>query len=142
MNDCVISVIVAVFNREKLLDRCLESLVFQRFDENYEIILVDDQSTDCSWSVMEWWRDRFSEKVRIFRNESKGVARAKNLGIKNARGRYVMFVDSDDYVSYDAMSDLYSGVADGEAEIVATPIYRIGEGKKTKLGALASSSAD
>ena len=133
---CEVSIVVAVYNREMLLERCLDSLVFQNFDRPYEILLVDDQSSDGSWKVMSDWQRRFPEKIRIFRNPTKGVSEAKNLGVSNACGRYVAFVDSDDYLTYGALTRLYGPIEDepDPPEIVVSPIWRITGGRKTVLG--------
>ena len=129
----VISVIVAVYNRETLLDRCVESLVYQTTEAAYEIILIDDCSTDSSWDIMQSWCDAFPGKIRIFRNTNKGVAHTKNLGIAKARGEYLTFVDSDDYVSYTAFDDLLKARGDANPDIVLSPIWRVSNGRKTGI---------
>lgn len=130
-----VSVIVAVFNREDTLDRCLDSLVHQTL-ENIEIILVDDQSTDRSMDVMQRWQNEFPNKIRIFQNPDKGVANTKNMGIINARGEYLAFVDSDDYVDYRMFTKLYDLAVKTDTDLVCSPIWRVFDNVKSKFAAL------
>ena len=135
MDNVRISVIVAVYNRESMLDRCIDSLVYQSF-QDIEIILVDDYSTDNSMAKMQEWQRLFPNKIRILVAEEKGVAYAKNTGIKAARGEYLSFVDSDDYVDYKLLERLYSKIVGEDTEMVYSPIWKINEGRKTAFGKL------
>lgn len=104
----MISVIVPVYNTREYLERCVNSLLAQTFSE-LEIILVDDGSTDGSGELC----DRFaaeSRQVRVFHKENGGSSSARNLGIDNAGGDYIGFVDSDDYVDADMYERLYAGI--------------------------------
>ncbi len=139
MSSIEVSIIVAVYNRETLLDRCIDSLVYQTFELPYEILLVDDYSTDASWEIMESWYQRFPDKIRLLKSDSKGVAYAKNTGIRAAKGRYLTFVDSDDYVDYRMLRRLYEQAVENDyPEMVYSPIYRVSGKKKTKIATLAS----
>ena len=93
------SVIVPVYNAEKTLRRCIESLVSQPFD-SYELILVNDGSTDGSGAICQAYAARYPQ-IRYFQKENGGVSSARNLGLEQAEGEYILFVDSDDYVSDD-----------------------------------------
>lgn len=137
MSDILVSVVVAVYNRENELDRCIDSLVYQTF-EDYEVIFVDDYSIDNSWTILEKWKERFPEKIRIMKSESKGVAYAKNTGIKAAKGDYVLFVDSDDYIDYKTLRRLYEVAEANEyPEMVYSPINRVSGKKIQKIATLA-----
>lgn len=96
------SIIVPIYNVEKYLDRCLESLVNQSFD-NYEIILVDDQSTDNSLTIAEKWERDNSHIKLICKKGNTGLSDTRNVGLKKAIGDYIIFVDSDDYVEKDCL---------------------------------------
>lgn len=134
MDSVRISVIVAVYNREDTLDRCIDSLVYQTF-QDMEVIFVDDQSEDNSMQIMQRWQKLFSDKIRILSNPNKGVAHAKNLGIQNARGQYIAFVDSDDYVDYKMFERLYACAEQNQyPEIVVSPIWSVSGSKKWKRG--------
>lgn len=95
--DELISVIVPIYNTGKYLVECVESLRKQTYS-NIEIILVDDGSTDASIEIC----DEFAEKdsrIRVFHKKNEGSAIAKNFGIQQSRGEYIILVDSDDIVS-------------------------------------------
>ncbi len=107
MNDFLISVIVPVYNIEsEYLERCIKSICEQTY-RNLDIILVDDGSTDGSGAIC----DKFStedSRVRVFHKENGGSSSARNLGIKEAKGEYIGFIDSDDYIE----PDMYELLAD------------------------------
>ena len=92
-----LSILVPVYNREGTLRRCVESLLRQDLEE-YEIILVDDGSTDASRRILEDYRRRYPEKVKLIFQENQGVAGARNAGLEAACGEYVTWVDSDDWL--------------------------------------------
>lgn len=93
------SVIIPVYNAEGTLRRCLDSLVGQQFS-NYELLLINDGSTDGSDAICREYANTYS-CVRYFAKENGGVSSARNLGLEQAEGEYILFVDSDDYVSQD-----------------------------------------
>ena len=95
----MISVIVPVYNTEKYLDRCIQSILAQIYTD-FELLLIDDGSTDSSGAIC----DKYAEqdlRVRVFHKENGGVSSARNMGLDNAKGIWVMFVDSDDWVNED-----------------------------------------
>ena len=91
-----ISIIVPVYNSEKTLDVCIKSIQKQIF-EDYEVIFVDDGSTDRSVRVIENYREK-DERIHLFQKENGGVSSARNYGIREAGGKYLFFMDSDDYI--------------------------------------------
>ncbi len=102
-----LSIIVPVYNVEKYIEECLNSLVQQNFsDEEYEIICVDDGSTDRSGEIAEDYGKRYRQ-IKVLRQAHKGVSMARNEGVKAAKGEYVCFVDSDDYLSSGVLGTLY-----------------------------------
>lgn len=100
MKSTLLSVIVPVFNVEKNLEKCLDSLCKQTYD-NIEIILVDDGSTDDSLSVCRNFADK-DKRIKVYEQNNKGVSSARNLGLEKANGEYISFVDGDDYLDFDA----------------------------------------
>lgn len=92
----MISVIVPVYNVEKYLKRCLESIVNQTY-KDLEIILVDDGSTDSSLQICEEYAE-IDKRIKTIHQENNGAASARNTGIENSTGEYIAFVDSDDYI--------------------------------------------
>lgn len=100
-----ISVIVPVFNREEYIGRCLRSLLSQSFGKkNFEIIVVNDGSTDSTEKIL----NAFKEDIKIIKNEKNlGLPAALNKGIKNSKGKYIVRVDSDDYVNSEFLKILH-----------------------------------
>lgn len=93
----LISVIVPVYMAEKNLPACLDSLLAQTY-QNFELLLVDDGSPDKCWGILQQYAAR-DARVRIFRKENGGVSSARNFGLRQAKGEYIGFVDSDDFVA-------------------------------------------
>lgn len=100
-----ISVIVPIYNVEKQLQRCLESILKQE-ESNLEIILVNDGSPDNSGEIAKEYASRYPDKVLYFEKENGGLSDARNFGIKQATGKYLAFVDSDDYITENLFKDL------------------------------------
>ncbi len=90
------SIIVPVYNVEAYLSRCLESLLCQKGD--FEILAIDDGSTDASPALCDDFGARYPEKIRVIHQENQGLGGARNTGISQAKGEYLLFVDSDDTV--------------------------------------------
>ena len=93
------SVIIPVYNAKRTLKRCLDSLLGQK-REDVQIILINDGSSDGSHAILEDYGSRFPN-VRAVHQENAGVSAARNRGLDEAEGKYITFVDSDDYVSED-----------------------------------------
>lgn len=105
-----ISIIVPVYNVEKYLHKCLDSILAQTFKE-FEVILVDDGSSDNSGKICDEYAKKDS-RVKVFHKENAGVSSARNLGLKEASGEWIVFIDSDDYISKDFLECDYSTTAD------------------------------
>ena len=99
-----VSIIVPAYNVEKYLRRCIDSILTQTFTD-FELLLVDDGSTDSSGKICDEYKDK-DDRIRVFHKENGGVSSARNLGIENARGEWVTFCDSDDFVSDSYLQDL------------------------------------
>ena len=105
MDSTIISVIVPVYKVEQYLDRCISSILQQTF-EKFEVILVDDGSPDRCPLMCDEWAKR-DERVKVIHKKNGGLSSARNAGIDIAKGRYINFVDSDDWMEKDALSYLY-----------------------------------
>lgn len=92
-----LSIIVPVYNCEKFLNQCVESILSQQF-EDYELLLIDDGSTDSSGQMCDKWAAN-DEKISVFHIANAGVSNARNIGLSSADGKYITFIDSDDYIS-------------------------------------------
>ena len=111
----LISVIVPVYNVERYLDQCVESLIGQTY-ERLEIILVDDGSTDSSGEQCNAWANR-DNRIRAVRQCNAGLAAARNTGLDLAKGEYIGFVDSDDYVLPDMFGTLLHNLQESDADL-------------------------
>ncbi|MFC0344180.1 glycosyltransferase family 2 protein [Epilithonimonas hispanica] len=98
-----ISIIIPVYNAEKYLTECLQSVQFQSFTD-FEVLLVNDGSTDRSGKICEEFVEKDS-RFKVFHKENGGVSSARNLGIKNASGEFICFIDSDDYIKENFFKD-------------------------------------
>jgi glycosyltransferase involved in cell wall biosynthesis len=114
----LLSVIVPVYNVEAYLEECLDSLLVQSFPD-FEVILVNDGSSDNSLHICESFHQRFPKRFRLFSQANGGLSAARNLGISHALGDWLCFVDSDDWVSHDFLEKLLSTAHVEQAEIVA-----------------------
>ncbi|MFU0826465.1 MAG: Glyco-trans-2-like domain-containing protein [Lachnoclostridium sp.] len=106
MNEYKVSIIVPVYNVEKYLRQCMESLVNQTLKE-IEIIVVNDGSPDNSIKILEEYEKKYPDMVKVFTTENRGVSHARNYGLDHATGEYIMFVDSDDFVELNMAEKLY-----------------------------------
>lgn len=109
-----ISVIVPVYNVEMYLDRCVHSIVNQTF-KNWELILVDDGSMDNSGKMCDGWQD-IDSRIHVIHKENGGLSSARNAGLDVAKGKYITFIDSDDWVELDTLQYLYDLIIDYNAD--------------------------
>ena len=106
MNNPIISVIVPVYKVEDYLHRCVDSILAQSFTD-FELLFIDDGSPDNCGQICDEYAAKDS-RVRVFHKENGGVSSARNLGLDNARGEWIAFIDSDDYVAVDYLSELFA----------------------------------
>ena len=111
------SIIVPVYNVEKYLEECLNSLLEQKF-KDYEIILVNDGSTDNSGKICQHYSN-LSDKIKVYNKSNEGLSCARNLGIEKSSGDFLIFVDSDDFIKKDILEDIASKI-NKETEILIT----------------------
>ena len=116
-------IIVPVYNVENFLDRCIESLLNQKYT-NYGVILVDDGSTDNSGKMCDSYARNHSI-VKVVHRKNGGLSYARNTGVNHSKAEYITFVDSDDYVSTTYLDDLICGLSDAEIEMSAIGIVSI-----------------
>lgn len=99
------SVLIPVYNTEKYLDICLQSVLNQTY-QNFEVVIVDDGSTDSSSLICDKYRNNYPDKINVIHKENQGLISARRIGIANAKGDYCIFVDSDDYVKEELLYEL------------------------------------
>ena len=130
-HEIIISVIIPVYNAEKYLVECIESVISQSF-ERYEVILIDDGSTDSSLEICKEYEAR-DARIRVFHQKNCGVSKARNVGLDNSHGKYVCFVDSDDVLIPEALEVLVSAAVSGNSDIVCANAWRWNGNEKRKL---------
>lgn len=127
-----ISVIVPIYNAEKYLNKCVDSLINQTKKE-LEFILVNDGSTDKTEEIIKSYKD---SRIKYFKNKNQGIGKTRNFGIEKAIGKYIMFLDSDDYLKNNACEILYKSVEKTDADLAICDFYKIydsGVEEKIKL---------
>ena len=114
MSNPTISIIVAVYNTESYLDTCITSVINQTF-KDWELILIDDGSTDSSGRICDEYAARES-RIKVIHKSNGGQAESRNVGIHQAQGKYIGFVDSDDWIEPTMFERLYTSISDADAD--------------------------
>jgi len=117
---------VPVYNTEDYLPKCLDSLVNQTL-EDIEIIVVNDGSTDHSSEIIREYENRYPSKIKGFSKINGGLSDARNFGLKQATGKYIGFVDSDDYVSHKMYEEMYSLAEKHDCQMVLCNLQKVDE---------------
>lgn len=131
MKKVKVSIIVPVYNVEKYIEKCLESLVNQTLKE-IEIIVVNDGSPDESQKIIDKYVKKYPKKVKSFIKENGGQGSARNYGFKKSSGEYIGYVDSDDYVELDMYEKLYNAGIKNNSDIVICGCYCVYEDTDSK----------
>lgn len=118
----MVSIIVPVFNAEKYIRKCMESICNQTY-KDLEVIIVDDGSTDRSLEILHEYGKK-DERIQIYKQENSGQGAARNHGLVHARGEYISFVDADDWVEPDEIELLYRSIAENGADIAVCNLFR------------------
>lgn len=112
-----VSIIIPVYNAEEYLDKCILSLLNQTY-KDIEIILIDDKSKDDSLNIIEQYKELFSDKIKVIKNEkNSGAAASRNKGLAVATGEYITFIDSDDYLDLDAIEQMVKRLEETNSDI-------------------------
>ena len=125
-----VSVIVPIYNVEHYLKRCLESLVNQTL-QDFQLILVNDGSTDSSQQIIDEYKKIYPEKIIALIKDNGGLSDARNFGLSYAKGEYIAFVDSDDYVDHTFLEKMYNKAITTQSEVVVCGYYAIDEYENT-----------
>ncbi|MGE8204566.1 glycosyltransferase family 2 protein [Heyndrickxia sp. NPDC080065] len=121
MNDQKVSVIVPIYNVEKYLERCVDSIINQTY-ENLEIILVNDGSLDNSGRIAEEYK-KIDNRVKAFHKQNGGLSDARNFGIKQITGECILFVDSDDWLEPNMIEKMVNTILEYKADVVQSAFY-------------------
>ena len=125
MEKDLISIIVPVYKVEPYLDRCIQSIVNQTY-KNLEIILVDDGSPDNCPVMCDTWAQR-DTRIKVIHKKNSGLADARNMGLEVAKGTYLTFVDSDDYVDERFVECLYAKIQESDAQISCVDLQKFND---------------
>lgn len=125
----LVSIIVPVYNVENYLEKCLDSILSQTY-KNYELILINDGSTDSSATIIE--RYRKDSRISIISQNNMGLSEARNRGVQAAHGKYITFIDSDDWISKDYLENMIFCILKENADIVSMNYCVVKETKCTK----------
>lgn len=127
------SILVPVYNVEQYLEQCVESLLNQTYQGDYEIVLVDDGSTDSSGGICDKFKENNPDKIKVIHKENGGHTSARFEAIKNASGEYSLFCDSDDFVEPDLLETVNNVLSDNpDTDMVMYSFCYYEEGKKTQ----------
>ena len=131
----LISIIIPVYKVEEYLDYCVKSIINQEF-KDFEIILIDDGSPDNCPAICDEWAHK-DNRIRVIHKENGGLSDARNYGIDTAKGEYVWFVDSDDWIAEDSLKSIVYGCEKyPQADAIAVQIIEIRDGNKVFNGSI------
>lgn len=124
-----ISIIVPVYKVEQYLSKCIDSILSQTYP-NWELLLIDDGSPDNSGHICDEYAKK-DERIRVLHKENAGVSRARNLGLDNANGDYIMFVDSDDWLSNNCLEVCVNEINVGHLDALQFGLIPVSSGMET-----------
>lgn len=126
-----VSIVVPIYNSEKELPRCIDSILRQTYLD-FELILINDGSKDGSLNILKQYQQK-DKRIIVIDNKNNGVSETRNIGIRNASGDYIAFVDSDDYIDSDMVASLVEKIEEQNADLVICGLYiDILKGKEVK----------
>lgn len=115
-----ISIIIPAYNAEKYIDKCLQSIINQTKKE-IEIIVINDGSKDSTEKIIKKIKDK---RIKYIKQENKGIGKTRNNGIEKAEGKYLMFIDSDDYIAKDMCEKLFNKAENNKLDMVMCDFYK------------------
>ncbi len=120
---CFLSIIIPMYNSELYIHRCIESVLTQSY-RNFELICIDDGSTDNTYKIVEDVSSR-DDRVKLVKQNNMGASIARNTGLKLATGSYIMFIDSDDWLATSALSKIIEYVISGDFDALIWPYTKV-----------------
>ncbi len=127
MKEIKLSIIVPIYNVEKYLEKCIESLLKQD-EENYEILLINDGSTDNSLEICKKYESEY-KNIKVFNKKNGGLSSARNYGLDKAEGKYISFIDSDDWISANYIEEIYRIIdSDKNVDVITYNMIYINDG--------------
>ena len=119
-----LSIVVPIYNTEKYLTKCIDSLLHQDMDD-YEILLVNDSSPDNAQNIIDEYKQKFPAIIKSFIKENGGLGDTRNYAIPFAEGKYIMFVDSDDYIKENSLKKLCQMMEEKELDILVYDFIKV-----------------
>ena len=120
-----ISIIIPVYNVENYLDICLDSVLLSTFDD-FEVICIDDGSTDSGGYILDQYA-KLDNRIRVYHRENHGLSATRNYGLKKASGKYIVFIDSDDWISRVMLERLYKNIEHYHSDFCFSGLFRYNE---------------
>ena len=129
-----LSIVVPVYNTEKYLNKCLDSILAQSID-NYEVIVINDGSKDSSEQILKEYEARYPDIIKVIHQENHGIGYTRNVGIRNSKGKYITFIDSDDAILPNYCEALLKKAEESNLDMVVCDYYDVSEktGHKTRV---------
>ena len=124
-----ISVIVPVYNIEHYIEECIKSILNQTFKE-FELLLVDDGSTDSSLNICRGYEKK-DNRIKVIHKKNGGLSDARNVGIEKACGKYICFIDGDDFIANDTLENMYNLILKNNSQIAVCNMVRYYEDEDT-----------
>ena len=129
-NNLKLSIILPIYNVEKYIDECLKSLFNQDIDESYyEIICINDGSTDNTEAILNKWKSEH-KNIKIFNQKNSGVSRARNVGLDKATGKYIWFIDPDDFIEGNCFKFIIDSMENNKADLLEISYRECSENAK------------
>lgn len=123
-----VSIIIPVYNASKYIKNCLNSILAQTMSD-YEIILIDDNSTDHSYDIMYTYAKNYPKIIKLIHNDqNSGPGKSRNIGVSLADGEYISFIDSDDYIAKDMIEKMYLGCKENGSQIARVNLKKMYKG--------------
>lgn len=126
---CKLSIIIPVYNTSAHLKKCINSILMQKLDD-VEILVINDGSTDNSKNILEEYVTKNSSKMTYYEKQNRGVADTRNFGIEKANGKYILFIDSDDYIKEGLIEELLKYI-DEDIDIIKYKLKRVNSNEET-----------
>lgn len=125
----LVSIVLPIYNVEKYLRKCIETVINQTYT-NVEIILVNDGSIDNSLEICKEFKEK-DKRIKIINKKNGGLSDARNVGLKNAQGKYICFIDSDDFISEKYIEELHNLIVENNAQIAVCSFENVDEDEKS-----------
>lgn len=133
MSNIELSIIIPIYNVDKYIKDCINSILCQTCKRKYEIILVDDGSNDNSGKICDYYSEKY-EFIKTIHKKNEGVSKARNTGLDVANGKYIMFIDGDDELEENILNDMLSAISENEVDIIECDYNEIFDNRKISKG--------